>query len=63
MAKIVPMYSEQKIINIVGTLDKRDDEIFITVDSGDEVVEYELEDIMKKIMGHTIQIKSIIEED
>lgn len=52
-------YTEQKLIKIVGTLDKTENGNFIcTVEEKDSVQEYNIIDILEQMVGTEISLQS-----
>lgn len=52
-------YTEKKVISIVGTLDKNeDDKYIVTVEGKDTFKEYDLADILEEMEGHVISLSS-----
>lgn len=60
MAKNI--YTEQKLIKLVGTLDKNDEGDFIcTVEEKDNVQEYNMIEILEQMVGTEISLQSVNE--
>ena len=60
MAKNV--YTEQKVIKLVGTLDKNENGTFIcTVEDKDRVQEYNVIEILEQMVGTEISLSSVNE--
>lgn len=60
MAKNI--YTEQKLIKLVGTLDKNDEGNFIcTVEEKDNVQEYNMIEILEQMVGTEISLQSVNE--
>lgn len=60
MAKNV--YTEQKLIKLVGTLDKNENDEFIcTVEDKDNVQEYNMTEILEQMVGTEISLQSVNE--
>ena len=60
MAKNI--YTEQKLIKLVGTLDKNDEGVFIcTVEEKDNVQEYNMIEILEQMIGTEISLQSVNE--
>lgn len=60
MAKNV--YTEQKLIKLVGTLNKNDEGDFIcTVEEKDNVQEYNMIEILEQMVGTEISLQSVNE--
>lgn len=60
MAKNV--YTEQKLIKLVGTLDKNENNEFIcTVEDKDNVQEYNMTEILEQMVGTEISLQSVNE--
>lgn len=60
MAKNV--YTEQKLIKLVGTLDKNENNEFIcTVEDKDNVQEYNMIEILGQMVGTEISLQSVNE--
>lgn len=60
MAKNI--YTEQKLIKLVGTLDKNDEGDFIcTVEEKDNVQEYNMIEILEQMIGTEISLQSVNE--
>ena len=60
MAKNV--YTEQKLIKLVGTLDKNESNEFIcTVEDKDSVQEYNMIEILEQMVGTEISLQSVNE--
>ena len=60
MAKNI--YTEQKLIKLIGTLDKNENGEFIcTVENKDDVQEYNVLDILEQMVGTEISLQSINE--
>ena len=56
------MYTEQKLIKIIGTLDKAENGNFIcTVEDKDNVQEYNIMEILEQMDGTEISLSSIDE--
>ena len=54
-------YTEKKVISIVGTLDKNeDDKYIVTVEGKDTFKEYDLEEILEAMQGSVISLTSDI---
>ena len=54
-------YTEKKVISIVGTLDKNeDDKYIVTVEGKDTVKEYDLAEILEAMEGSVICLSSDI---
>ena len=54
-------YTEKKVISIVGTLDKNeDDKYIVTVESKDTFKEYDLVEILEAMEGSVISLTSDI---
>ena len=54
-------YTEKKVISIVGTLDKNeDDKYIVTVEGKDTFKEYDLEEILAAMQGSVISLTSDI---
>ena len=54
-------YTEKKVISIVGTLDKNeDDKYIVTVEGKDTFKEYDLEEILEAMQGSVISLTSEI---
>ena len=57
MAKNI--YTEQKLIKLIGTLDKNENGEFIcTVENKDDVQEYNVIDILEQMVGTEISLQS-----
>ena len=57
MAKNI--YTEQKLIKLIGTLDKNENGEFIcTVENKDDVQEYNVIDILEQMVGTQISLQS-----
>lgn len=60
MAKNV--YTEQKLIKLVGTLDKNENNEFVcTVEDKDSVQEYNMIEILEQMVGTEISLQSVNE--
>lgn len=60
MAKNI--YTEQKLIKLVGTLDKNDEGDFIcTVEEKDNIQEYNMIEILEQMVGTEISLQSVNE--
>lgn len=60
MAKNI--YTEQKLIKLVGTLDKNENGEFIcTVEDKDNVQEYNMIEILEQMVGTEISLQSVNE--
>ena len=60
MAKNI--YTEQKLVKLVGTLDKNDEGDFIcTVEEKDNVQEYNMIEILEQMIGTEISLQSVNE--
>ena len=60
MAKNI--YTEQKLIKLVGTLDKNENNEFIcTVEDKDNVQEYNMAEILEQMVGTEISLQSVNE--
>lgn len=60
MAKNI--YTEQKLIKLVGTLDKNNEGDFIcTVEEKDNVQEYNMIEILEQMVGTEISLQSVNE--
>lgn len=60
MAKNI--YTEQKLIKLVGTLNKNDEGDFIcTVEEKDNVQEYNMIEILEQMVGTEISLQSVNE--
>ena len=56
------LYTEQKLIKIIGTLDKTENGEFIcTVETKDNVQEYNILEILEQMVGTEISLQSIDE--
>ena len=54
-------YENKRVISIVGTLDKNEDDRYIvTVEDKDTFQEYDLADILEEMEGHVISLSSDI---
>ena len=54
-------YEKKKVISIVGTLDKNEDDRYIvTVEDKDNIQEYDLADILEELQGSVISLTSEI---
>lgn len=57
MAKNI--YTEQKLIKLIGTLDKNENGEFIcTVENKDDIQEYNVIDILEQMVGTEISLQS-----
>ena len=56
------LYTEQKLIKVVGTLDKTENGDFICiVENKDSIQEYNVIDLLNQMIGTTISLSSIEE--
>ena len=56
------MYTEQKLIKIIGTLDKAENGNFICiVENKDSVQEYDVNELLEQMIGTEISLSSVDE--
>lgn len=56
------LYTEQKLIKVVGTLNKTEDGNFIcVVENKDSIQEYDIIDLLNQMVGTEISLQSIDE--
>lgn len=56
------LYTEQKLIKMIGTLDKTEDgEYICTVENKDSVQEYNVLEVLEQMVGTEISLQSINE--
>lgn len=54
------MYTEQKLIKIIGTLDKAENGNFICiVENKDSVQEYDVNELLEQMIGTEISLQSV----